>query len=129
MKILNIKLLFYSILIPFKGRDFKKSILHGYTTKTRIDLEFFIDNLKSKGYMSQNYNVRTHNCICFANELSKFLLGIPVPDRFLNAPSELITKAAIIGGAAFATVGVLAYTISKMIERNRTEEDDYSDED
>lgn len=64
--------------------------------------------MRERGFISANYDLRTKNCIDFANELSNFLLGVPIPNEFLNVPEELIRNAAyVVSGLAAGIVIVV----------------------
>mmetsp|Transcript_42529 Transcript_42529/g.97470 ORF Transcript_42529/g.97470 Transcript_42529/m.97470 type:complete len:460 (-) Transcript_42529:342-1721(-) len=59
----------------------------GYTLATRSEfLNFLVNEMKSK-YTRENYDVLTHNCNSFSNEVVRFLTGADIPDQVRNLPA------------------------------------------
>lgn len=44
----------------------------------------------SPRYSAETYNLLSHNCNNFSNEVSQFLVGATIPEYILNLPNEVI---------------------------------------
>ncbi|CAD7955992.1 unnamed protein product [Amoebophrya sp. A120] len=62
----------------------------GEATKTEAELNAFLAEISPR-FTQQTYNLLKHNCNHFANEVSKFLCGTPVPDRIVNVADEALS--------------------------------------
>lgn len=64
----------------------------GETTKTREELEAHIRDTLAVEHCQQNYNLLTHNCNHYANDLTKFLLpGKCLPDSIVNVAEDALS--------------------------------------
>jgi len=70
-----------------KYNDNLRVVHLGYTLATRSEfLKFLVDEMKGK-YTRDNYDVLTHNCNSFSNEVVRFLTGADIPDQVRNLPA------------------------------------------
>lgn len=64
----------------------------GETSKTREELESYISRVLALEHTEQNYNLLSHNCNHFANDVAKFLLdGKGVPEHIVNFGQEALS--------------------------------------
>lgn len=62
-----------------------QTLVLGETTKTREELEAYINGVLSLEHTEQNYSLLNHNCNHYANDVAKFLLnGKGLPDIIVN---------------------------------------------
>jgi len=61
--------------------------LIGETTKTQQELETFLLSIRSR-FTTATYNLLTHNCNNFSDELSRFLTGRGIPDYIISLPQR-----------------------------------------
>ena len=59
----------------------------GETTKTQEELETYLLSIRSR-FTAATYNLLTHNCNNFSDELSKFLTGRGIPDYIISLPQR-----------------------------------------
>lgn len=68
----------------------------GYTLATVRELEAFLQEVKPR-YTRKNYDVLTHNCNCFSDEVVRYLTGTGIPDRVLRLPELILsTPTAVV---------------------------------
>jgi len=72
-------------LAPSAYNPSLKSHHVGYTLRTTAELNQFFSTKVDK-YTPQNYDVLTHNCNCFTEELVEFLCGHPIPSGITRLP-------------------------------------------
>ena len=60
--------------------------------KTELPQEVFMEYLReiSPRFTEQTYNVFTHNCNNFTNEVAEFLLGSGIPKEIVDLPNEFL---------------------------------------
>merc|ERR1712194_892970 len=64
----------------------------GDTSKTRQELESYINSVLALEHTEQNYNLLNHNCNHFANDVAKFLLdGKGLPDSIVNFGQDALS--------------------------------------
>eukprot|EP00405_Crypthecodinium_cohnii_P053343 CAMPEP_0206589660 /NCGR_PEP_ID=MMETSP0325_2-20121206/39071_1 /ASSEMBLY_ACC=CAM_ASM_000347 /TAXON_ID=2866 /ORGANISM="Crypthecodinium cohnii, Strain Seligo" /LENGTH=401 /DNA_ID=CAMNT_0054098293 /DNA_START=86 /DNA_END=1291 /DNA_ORIENTATION=+ len=64
----------------------------GETTKTREELESYINSHLAKEHTQENYSLLTHNCNHYADDVAKFLMnGKGVPDWILNIANDALS--------------------------------------
>ncbi|KAI3742034.1 hypothetical protein L1987_59713 [Smallanthus sonchifolius] len=58
---------------------------------TKVQKDAFESYLKeiSPHYTQETYNIMTHNCNTFSNEVAQFLVGTSIPEYILNLPNEV----------------------------------------
>merc|ERR1712193_231892 len=61
----------------------------GYTLYTMQEVMNFLEGDINKKYTPTNYDVLTHNCNCFSQELTHFLTGDGIPSAVRDLP-ELV---------------------------------------
>ncbi|XP_039137168.1 desumoylating isopeptidase 1 isoform X3 [Dioscorea cayenensis subsp. rotundata] len=61
---------------------------------THIPKDVFREYLQeiSPRYTPESYNILTHNCNNFSNEIAQFLVGISIPDYILQLPNEVMSS-------------------------------------
>ncbi|KAH7691597.1 PPPDE peptidase domain-containing protein [Dioscorea alata] len=61
---------------------------------THIPKDMFGDYLQeiSPRYTPESYNILTHNCNNFSNEITQFLVGTSIPDYILQLPNEVMSS-------------------------------------
>ncbi|KAK7601806.1 hypothetical protein V9T40_009247 [Parthenolecanium corni] len=52
----------------------------------------YLEGLKQSSFAIGTYNLLTHNCNNFTNELSQFLVGKEIPSHILRLPEEIISS-------------------------------------
>lgn len=62
-----------------------KSVVLGRTNKTHQEVQLFVKKLKNDKFKKSKYHAGRNNCVHFANELCKFLLGENIPREYLEA--------------------------------------------
>lgn len=67
------------------------SIRIGYTLATAKEFERYANDVLSKKYTRESYDVLTHNCIHFADEASNFLSGMHLPDVVRHLPDHVLS--------------------------------------
>jgi len=69
-----------------------QTIVLGETSKTPEELESHISNVLAHEHNEQNYNLLTHNCNHYANDVSKFLLnGKGLPDYIVDFGQDALS--------------------------------------
>mmetsp|Transcript_25169 Transcript_25169/g.63872 ORF Transcript_25169/g.63872 Transcript_25169/m.63872 type:complete len:407 (-) Transcript_25169:54-1274(-) len=64
----------------------------GETSKTCEELEAYIQGVLAKEHTSENYNLLSHNCNHYANDVAKFLLdGKGIPESIVNIAEEALS--------------------------------------
>lgn len=66
----------------------------GRSIKQKPDLEHFLNELNGKEYKGSNYELFSHNCNNFTNELTKFLTvnKEQIPSHILNLPTTMLKE-------------------------------------
>jgi hypothetical protein len=65
----------------------------GETTKTREELEAYINSQLVKEFNEENYTFLTHNCNHYADAVAKFLLnGTGLPSKIVNIAEEALSE-------------------------------------
>ena len=76
-----------------------QEILLGETTKSQVELEFFLQSINHR-FTQATYSLLRHNCNNFANEVAQFLLGGQgIPEHIVRLPQEFLSSPL---GATFA---------------------------
>lgn len=70
----------------------------------------YLDGLADESYNEKNYNLLSHNCNQFTNEVAQFLTGQAIPSYILDLPGEVLDTP--FG----AMVGPIIDSLSKMAE-------------
>ena len=69
-----------------------EEITLGTTTKTQIEMEFFLQSVSHR-FTQSTYSLLRHNCNNFANELSQYLLnGSGIPEHIIRLPQEFLSS-------------------------------------
>lgn len=53
--------------------------------------EMYLQEISPR-YTAESYNLLTHNCNNFSNEVSQFLVGKGIPDYILQLPNEVLNS-------------------------------------
>lgn len=53
--------------------------------------EMYLEEISPR-YTAESYNLLTHNCNNFSNEVSQFLVGKSIPDYILQLPNEVLNS-------------------------------------
>uniref|UniRef100_A0A1B6D8S0 PPPDE domain-containing protein n=1 Tax=Clastoptera arizonana TaxID=38151 RepID=A0A1B6D8S0_9HEMI len=62
----------------------------GYTHVPRSVFEDYIDGLEESTFRGDKYNLLSHNCNNFTNEVSNFLVGQGIPTYILDVPEDVL---------------------------------------
>ena len=63
----------------------------GETHVPKDVFEMYLEEISPR-YTAESYNLLTHNCNNFSNEVSQFLVGKGIPDYILQLPSEAMNS-------------------------------------
>jgi len=65
----------------------------GQTGKTEVELQAFLNSISAR-FTADTYNLLSHNCNHFSNEVARFLTGGQslVPDRIVNIAQEALSS-------------------------------------
>ncbi|KAI9115935.1 hypothetical protein K1719_012865 [Acacia pycnantha] len=63
----------------------------GVTHVPKDVFETYLDEISPR-YTAETYNLLTHNCNNFSNEIAQFLVGTSIPDYILQLPNEVMSS-------------------------------------
>ncbi|XP_054782524.1 uncharacterized protein LOC129289788 [Prosopis cineraria] len=63
----------------------------GVTHVPKDVFETYLDEISPR-YTAETYNLLTHNCNNFSNEIAQFLIGTSIPDYILQLPNEVMSS-------------------------------------
>lgn len=63
----------------------------GVTHVPKDVFEMYLQEISPR-YSAGTYNLLSHNCNNFSNEVAQFLVGATIPDFILNLPNEIISS-------------------------------------
>lgn len=63
----------------------------GETHVPKDVFEMYLDEIRPR-YTAETYNLLTHNCNNFSNEVSQFLVGKEIPSYILQLPTEVLNS-------------------------------------
>jgi len=66
----------------------------GYTLATMGELREVLRNVMKTRYRPDNYDVLTHNCNCFSDDVVKFLTGKGIPENVRRLPELVMSTPA-----------------------------------
>lgn len=63
----------------------------GVTHVPQDVFEMYLQEISPR-YTAETYNLLTHNCNNFSNEVAQFLVGVSIPDYILQLPNEVMSS-------------------------------------
>ncbi|CAN7113221.1 unnamed protein product [Brassica rapa subsp. narinosa] len=85
-----------------------RSVEMGETHVPKDVFEMYLEEISPR-YTAESYNLLTHNCNNFSNEVSQFLVGKGIPDYILQLPSEVMNSP--MGGLLMPMIQNLEATL------------------
>ncbi|KAF8094632.1 hypothetical protein N665_0358s0014 [Sinapis alba] len=85
-----------------------RSIEMGESYVPKDVFEMYLEEISPR-YTAESYNLLTHNCNNFSNEVSQFLVGKGIPDYILQLPSEVMNSP--MGGLLMPMIQNLETTL------------------
>ncbi|KAJ0244365.1 hypothetical protein HA466_0190070 [Hirschfeldia incana] len=85
-----------------------RTVEMGDTHVPRDVFEMYLEEISPR-YTAESYNLLTHNCNNFSNEVSQFLVGKGIPDYILQLPSEVMNSP--MGGLLMPMIQNLEATL------------------
>ncbi|CDY34915.1 BnaA01g32460D [Brassica napus] len=85
-----------------------RTVEMGETHVPKDVFEMYLEEISPR-YTAESYNLLTHNCNNFSNEVSQFLVGKGIPDYILQLPSEVMNSP--MGGLLMPMIQNLEATL------------------